>query len=153
MILAFVAMGSSFTETGMRAMKVLTLVFLVGFCSFLLFSEAKDALMLKGIAGMLEKQPTGIIQRAYLLKTTLQVYGKPPSLVTVSIRSRAVMGTVSNPYVVLPSVHAHSLYLNILAELGIVGLALFLSFLVIVLKGPVLLLLSPEDCPSILPLP
>ena len=86
---------------------------------------------------MLEKQPTGIIQRAYLLKVTLQVIRQAPLLGHGLNSFRAVMGTVSNPYVVLPSVHAHSLYLNILAELGIVGLALFLSFLVIVLKGPV----------------
>jgi tetratricopeptide (TPR) repeat protein len=46
------------------------------------------------------------------------------------------MGMTSNPYVVPPAVHAHSLYLNILAELGIVGLALFLSFVILVIKGP-----------------
>jgi O-antigen ligase/tetratricopeptide (TPR) repeat protein len=138
MLLAFVAMGFFFYRGRDRAaVKALLLVFFVGFCSFLLFSEAKDALMLKGIAGMLEKQPTGIIQRVYLLKTTLQVIRQAPLLGHGVDSFREVMGTVSNPYVVPPSVHAHSLYLNILAELGIVGLTLFLSFLVIVLRGPV----------------
>ncbi len=46
------------------------------------------------------------------------------------------MMTLSNPYVVDPAIHAHSVYLNILAELGIVGLALFLCFVVLVMKGP-----------------
>ena len=50
MILAFVAMGLFFYRGRDRnAVKALFLVFLVGFCSFLLFSEAKDALMLKGV--------------------------------------------------------------------------------------------------------
>jgi O-antigen ligase len=138
MILAFVAMGFFFYRCRDRAaVKALLLVFFVGFCSFLLFSEAKDALMLKGAEGMLEKQPTGIIQRAYLLKVTFQVIGQAPFLGHGLNSFQAVMGTVSNPYVVLPAVHAHSLYLNILAELGIVGLTLFLCFLVMVLKGPV----------------
>jgi tetratricopeptide (TPR) repeat protein len=47
------------------------------------------------------------------------------------------MSAVSNPYVIGPSIHAHSLYLNILAELGIVGFGLFLYFLILVIKGPI----------------
>ncbi len=50
MILAFVAIGLFFYRDRDRsAVKALTLVFFVGFCSFLLFSQAKDALMLKGM--------------------------------------------------------------------------------------------------------
>jgi O-antigen ligase len=137
MVLALVAMGLFFYRgKDWSAVKVLLLMFLVGFCSFLLFSLAKDALMLKGVDGMLEKQPTGIIQRAYLLKATLQVIRQAPIFGHGLESFRAVMSTVSNPYVVTPSMHAHSLYLNILAELGLVGLALFLGFLVMVIKGP-----------------
>jgi tetratricopeptide (TPR) repeat protein len=116
--------------------KRLFLVFVVGFCSFLLFLQAKDALMLKGIVGMLEKQPSAIAQRAYLLKVTLQVIRQAPFLGHGLNSFQAVISAVSNPYVVPPAVHAHSLYLNILAELGIVGLALFLSFVILVIKGP-----------------
>ena len=138
MIMAFAAMALFFYRDRDRgAVKALILVCFVGFCSFLLFSQVKDVLILKGTAGMLEKQPTGIIQRAYLLKTTLQIIRQAPFLGHGLNSFQAVMGTVSNPYVVIPAVHAHSLYLNILAELGIVGLGLFLSFLVLVIKGPV----------------
>ncbi len=138
MILAFVAMGFFFYRSrDWAVVKALLLVFFVGFCSFLLFSEAKDALMLKAIGGMLEKQPTAIVERENILKVTLQVIRQAPFLGHGLNSFQAVMGTISNPYVVNPVIHAHSLYLNILAELGIVGLALFLSFLVLVLKGPV----------------
>jgi O-antigen ligase len=137
MILVFVVMVLFFyRDRDKSAAKTLVLAFFVGFCSFLLFSQVKDVLMLKGAAGMLEKQPTGIIQRAYLFKVTLQVIGQAPFLGHGLNSFHALMGTVSNPYVVNPAIHAHSLYLNILAELGVVGLALFLSFLVLVLKGP-----------------
>ncbi len=137
MILALAAMLFYFSRLkDWAAAKRLLLVVFVGFCSFLLFSEAKDALMLKGIPGMLEKQPTAIIQRAYLLKTTLQVIRQAPLFGHGLDSFRAVMGTLSNPYLVTPSVHAHSLYLNILAEMGIVGLGLFLIFLAIIFKGP-----------------
>ncbi|HME45076.1 MAG TPA: O-antigen ligase family protein [Syntrophorhabdales bacterium] len=138
MILAFAAMGVFFYRGKDRtSVKALLLIFLVGFSSFLLFSEAKDVLIVKNAVGMLEKQPTAITQRAYLLGTTFQVIRQAPLLGHGLNSFFAVMSTMSNPYVVYSSIHAHSLYLNILAELGIVGLLLFFSFIVTVLKGPV----------------
>ena len=137
MSLAFLAIGVFFYRgRNWASLKTLLLIFVVGFCSFLLFSGAKDALVVKTAVGMLEKQPTGIIQRAYLLKVTFQVIRQAPLLGHGLNSFHAVMSTVSNPYVVDPSIHAHSLYLNILAELGVVGLTFFLCFLVIILKGP-----------------
>ncbi len=137
MVLALAAMALlSYRDRDRSDVKVLGLVFLAGFCSFLLFSQAKDALTINSAVGMLEKQPTGLLQRAYLLDVTFQVIRQAPFLGHGLNSFHAVMSMVSNPYVVDPAIHAHSLYLNILAELGIVGLALFVSFLVIVMKGP-----------------
>jgi O-antigen ligase len=118
------------------AIKAALLMFAVGFCSFLIFSEVKDLLMVKGIDGLTEKLPTGIIQRGYILKVTLEIIGRAPVLGHGLNSFKALMGSLSNPYVVYPAIHAHSLYLNILAELGIVGLALFLLFLWFVVRGP-----------------
>ena len=118
------------------AIKALLLTFVVGFCSFLVFSQVKDVLMVKGIDGLTEKMPTGIIQREYILKVTLEIISQAPVLGHGLNSFRAVMSSLSNPYVVYPAIHAHSLYLNILAELGIVGFAPFLFFLWFVVRGP-----------------
>jgi O-antigen ligase len=137
MVLALIAVLVFFWRGRQRsAIKALLLMFVVGFCSFLVFSEAKDFLMVKRIDGLTEKLPTGIIQREYILKVALEIIGQAPVLGHGLNSFTAVMSSLSNPYVVYPAVHAHSLYLNILAELGIVGLALFLLFLWFVVRGP-----------------
>ncbi|HVN23865.1 MAG TPA: O-antigen ligase family protein [Syntrophorhabdales bacterium] len=137
MILAFVVMGVFlYRDRDKASVKTLLLIFLVGFFAFLLFSEAKNTFTVKDTIGMLEKRPTGILQRAHLLKVTFEVIGQAPILGYGLNSFLGAMSSVSNPYVVDPSVHAHSLYLNILAELGIVGLVLFLCFLAVVLANP-----------------
>ena len=136
MLLALVAiLIYLYRQKDKAAIRALLLIFGVGFVSFLLFSGAKDLLMVKGIDGLLEKKPSNIIQRSYLLKVTLEVIAQAPLLGHGLNSFKAVMSTLSNPYVVDRAIHAHSLYLNILAELGIVGLALFLLFLWFVMRG------------------
>jgi O-antigen ligase len=118
------------------AIRALLLAIVIGFGSFLIFSQAKDLLMIKGVEGMLDKPATGILQRSYLLKVTLGLIAQAPVLGHGLNSFTAVMSAASNPYVVERAIHAHSLYLNILAELGVVGLALFFLFLWFVLRGP-----------------
>lgn len=137
MLLALVAILLYFLNQKDRAaVRALFLFFVVAFASFLLFSQAKDVLMIKSIDGLLEKKPTNILQRWSLLKVTLDVILQAPVLGHGLNCFRPVMNSLSNPYVLERTTHAHSLYLNLLAELGMVGLALFLLFLWLVLRGP-----------------
>lgn len=124
-----------FKQKDRDTVRTLLLVAVAGFSVFLVFSHLKDFLMIKGYAGLLEKPPSGITQRFYLLKVTLGLIAHSPVLGYGLNSFESVMSAVSNPYVVDRAIHAHSLYLNILTELGIAGFVLFLVYLWFVLRG------------------
>jgi len=63
MVLALIAVLLFFWRVRQKsAIKALLLMFVVGFCFFLVFSEVKDLLLVKRIEGLTEKLPTGIVQ-------------------------------------------------------------------------------------------
>ncbi len=136
MLLAMVVLAVYFWKQRDRAaLAGMVRMTAAGFAGFLLFSFGMDLLGVESTKGLVEKGTPGIMQRAYLLKATLQTVLTAPVFGHGLNTFKGVINAYSSPYVMEPAIHAHSLYLNILVELGSVGLILFAAILWLVFRG------------------
>jgi O-antigen ligase len=85
--------------------------------------------------GLLEKGSGSIVQKVRQVPDTLKLFQTAPVLGHGINSYRFIIPMVANPYISEYYVHAHNLFLNILAELGLLGLLLFLFVLFLVLHG------------------
>lgn len=117
--------------------KHLTLAVLFGIISYFVFSYTVD-LLLKPMPGLTEGAVDTSIGRFYIHYTALRAFLDAPIFGHGIYSFQGVSSTFINTFTIDPFIysHAHNIFLNILVELGIVGLLIFLAFLFIVMKGP-----------------
>ena len=115
----------------------LAITLFLGFISYFIFSYTVEFFLPSN--NVFIKATDSFMGRFYIYHTSLKAFMSAPVFGHGIYSFQGVSGTLINLYninIFSTYTHAHNIFLNILVELGIVGLFIFLAFFFIVIKGP-----------------